>query len=329
MSGDDPLVALSVCHAVGLDIPEERVMTGKDLEGADEGKLAELINGHDIFARVNPEQKFSIIMALRKEGHVVGYMGDGVNDAPSLRAADVGVSVDTAVDVAKDAADIILLQPGLEVLATGIHSGREVFMNITKYLLNTMSANYGNMLTVAIASLFLKFIPLLPSQILLNNFLSDVPMITISTDNVDEVMLRKPRRLDLKLITRFMIIFGLISTIFDFVTISILIYAVKASPELFRTGWFLESAFSEILVTFAIRTALPFYRSKPSKLLMWVSAMAFVSGILIVYTPFGKLFDFVIMPLWFFGTIILIIVTYFVIAEIAKRILYPRLGLTG
>jgi P-type Mg2+ transporter len=329
LSGDDPLVSINVCRAVGLDIQEERVITGKELEGADEKKLADLIDRHDIFARVNPEQKFSIIMALRKAGHVVGYIGDGVNDAPSLRAADVGVSVDTAVDVAKDAADIILLRPGLEVLAAGIRSGREVFMNITKYLLNTMSANYGNMLTVALASIFLKFIPLLPSQILLNNFLTDIPMITISTDNVDEVMLHKPRRWDLKLITKFMIAFGLISTAFDFVTISILIYGISASPELFRTGWFLESAFSEILITFAIRTALPFYRSRPSNTLMWVSAAAFFAGILIVYTPFGHLFEFVFMPLWFFATIIGIIVVYFIIAEIAKRILYPRLGLSG
>jgi P-type Mg2+ transporter len=327
LTGDDPAVAMSVCRSVGFEVPPERLICGHELEGADPRRMAELVEGHDVFARVNPEQKFSIITSLRESGRVVGYLGDGVNDAPSLRAADVGISVDTALDVAKGAADIILLEPGLEVIATGIRAGREVFMNITKYLLNTMSANYGNMVTVALASLFLKFIPLLPAQILLNNFLTDIPMVTISTDNVDEAMLRRPRRWDLKLLTRFMIIFGVMSTIFDFITIAILIYVLRASPELFRTGWFLESAFSEILVTFAIRTAMPFWRSRPSSILFWTSMGALVVGLLLVFTPLGRPFQFVAMPFWFFLAVLGIIAAYFTMAELTKRVVYPRIGL--
>lgn len=294
LTGDDPSVTEKLCKDVKLEINGGQIITGKDIEKMDDEKLCETVNKYNVFARVAPAQKVKIIEALRKNGHIVGFLGDGVNDAPALRLADVGISVNTALDVAREAADIILLNKSLEVIAEGVKGGRKTFGNITKYVLNTISANYGNMFTIVIASFFLPFIPLLPSQILLNNFISDIPLLTISTDNVDEDFIKKPKRWNVKLISHFMIYFGLISTIFDIITIGVFLYIFGVSVALFRTLWFLESSLSEIFVTFIIRTKLPFYRSMPSRLLITSSLFVAIFCVIIVSLPvIGNYFEFV------------------------------------
>jgi Mg2+-importing ATPase len=221
MSGDGPVITRRICGDVGIALAEERVVTGAELEGMSAEALRDAAGRYDVFARVSPDQKRALIEALRAAGHVTGFLGDGVNDAAALRTADVGIAVDSGADVAKEAADIVLLEKSLRVLADGIVAGRQTFGNIVKYILNTISANFGNMSTIAASSLFLRFIPLLPSQILLNNLLSDGPLLTISTDNVDAELLRRPRRWRLDMITRFMIGFGVLSAVFDLLLIGL------------------------------------------------------------------------------------------------------------
>jgi len=319
ISGDSPTVTKKICHDVGLSIIE-RVITGTELESLNESEFAECSLKYNVFARVAPEQKFKIVESLTREGHIVGFLGDGINDAPALRAADVGISVDTATGIAKETADIILLDKSLRVLAHGIVEGRKTFGNITKYILNTTSANYGNMFTVALSSLFLGFIPLLPSQILLNNFISDFPLLTISTDNVDQELLKRPRRWNISLIRNFMIYFGAMSSFFDLVLILSLTYLIKVGPELFRTSWFVLSALSEIVVTFAIRTKLPVFKSKPSKWLVITSIAAGIGVVAITYTSVGTfLFEFVRMPSPILALMAGVLMMYFITAEVVKR----------
>jgi len=251
-------------------------------------------------------------------------MGDGINDAPAIKAADVGISVNTATDIAKEAADIILLEKNLQVLIDGIVSGRKVFTNLTKYILNTVSANYGNMFTVAASSMFLPFIPLLPSQILLNNLITDTPMLAIASDNIDAEQLRKPKKLDLKMIRYFMSVFGLLSTFFDLALILTLIYFFKAGPQLFRTAWFLESALSEVIVTFAIRTKKPFYQSVPGRALAGFSVLTVLALIAMVYLPIGAIFEFVPIGSTMLLFILGIIFAYFAAAEILKRFFFKK-----
>src|ERR1019366_6475516 len=239
LTGDNKLVARHVCTQVGLDDPV--VVLGDELEQMSDTALGHVAEQTTIFARVSPMQKLRIILALKHRGHVVGYMGDGINDAPSLHAADVGISVATAVDVARDAADIILLKTGLGILHRGIIEGRKASANVLKYLLMGTSSNFGNMFSMAGASLFLPFLPMLPTQILLNNFLYDTAQITIPSDNVDESYIRTPQRWDMRLIRNFMIYIGPISSIYDFLTFYILLHYFHASEPLFHTGWFVES----------------------------------------------------------------------------------------
>jgi P-type Mg2+ transporter len=270
---------------LGIDTGGQ-VITGVDIERMDDSVFRKAAEVNDVYGRVTPEQKYAIVDALKKNGHVVGFLGDGVNDAPALKLADVGISVDSGVQVAKEASSIILLKKSLSVIADGVAEGRKAFGNMTKYIMNTISANLGNMLTLAAASLALPFIPLLPSQILLTNLLSDAPLITISTDNLDEEDLRKPRRWNIRLIAKFALFFGLVSSIFDFVTISSLVFLLNAGPELFRTGWFIESVMSEILVTFSIRTRRRFYKSRPSNMLIATSVIVALITLIFVYSPF-------------------------------------------
>lgn len=323
ISGDSPVVTRRICSDVGLSIAHDRVVTGSDLAALDPDGISQVVRGHNVFARVTPEQKYRLVECLGAAGHVVGFLGDGVNDVPALKAADVGICVDTGADIAKDAADIILLRKSLRVLAHGIIAGRKTFANITKYVLNTVSANFGNMTTVAVSSLFLAFIPLLPSQILLNNLVSDLPLVTISTDTVDADSLQRPRHWDLGLIARFMVGFGLLSVLFDLTLIGGLLYVIRADAALFRTAWFVESACSEILVTFAIRTRGPFFRSAPSRTLLVASLVTAAAAFVLPFTSLGRnYFAFVPLPgrlLLFVGGIL---AAYFVSAEVVKRRYY-------
>lgn len=321
LSGDDPVVTADVCHKLGIDT-QGQVVTGTDIEKLDDSSLRKATEVNDVYGRVTPEQKYAIVAALKKNGHITGFLGDGVNDAPALKLADVGISVDSGVQVAKEASSIILLKKSLSVITDGVAEGRKAFGNMTKYIMNTISANLGNMLTLAAASLFLPFIPLLPSQILLTNLLSDAPLLTISTDNLDEEDLRKPKRWNIRLIAKFALFFGLISSIFDFITISSLVYLLNAGPELFRTGWFIESVMSEIVVTFSIRTRRRFYKSRPSNLLIATSIIVASLALIIVYSPFGLLFEFVKPPLWFLGLIFGILACYFLMVEGAKKLFF-------
>jgi Mg2+-importing ATPase len=272
---------------------------------------------------MNPMQKERIIRALRANNHVVGYLGDGVNDAPPLKAADVGISVDTAVDVAKESADIILLKKDLKVLEDGILEGRQTHANTMKYIMMGTSSNFGNMFSVAAASVFLTFLPMLPIQILLGNLLYDVSELTIPTDNVDKTFIEKPRRLSVKFIRDYTLVFGLISSVFDIITFAILLFIFHASPQQFQSSWFIEGLATQVLIIFVIRTRItPFYRSKPSRLLTISSLTIVAVGFLIPYTPIGALFNFVAPPLEFYLALVGIIASYLVLVEVVKYYFY-------
>ncbi len=325
ISGDSALVTQKICHDVGLIIKNNRVITGEDLSKCSLAELSDYALKYNVFARVNPEQKYQIVDALTKQDHVVGFLGDGINDAPALKVADVGISVDSASDIAKQAADIILLQKSLRILGDGIVQGRKIFANIMKYILNTISANFGNMFTVAASSLFLPFIPLLPGQILLNNFVSDMPLLTIASDNVDDQMVHKPKRWDMKFITKFMIIFGLLSTFFDLLLILPLFFILKVSPEAFRTAWFIESSLSEVLITFAIRSTLPFFKSRPSNWLIFSSLATGAVCFALPYFTFGNtLFEFVPLSPMIIALTVGVLFAYFIFAEITKHIFFKK-----
>jgi Mg2+-importing ATPase len=323
LSGDDPVVTADVCRRLGIDF-RGRVLTGVDVEKMQESELRQAVEENDVFGRVTPEQKYAIVSALKKNGHVTGFLGDGVNDAPALKLADAGISVESGVQVAKEASSIILLEKSLGAIADGVAEGRKAFGNMIKYIMNTISANLGNMFTLAVGSLFLPFIPLLPSQILLTNLLSDAPLLTISTDNLDEEGLRTPKRWNIALIAKFALFFGLISSVFDFVTISSLIYLLHAGPELFRTGWFIESVISEILVTFSIRTRRKFYESRPSNLMIAASIIMASMTLIIVYSPLGLFLELVKPPLWFLGLVFGILGGYFFLVEGLKHLFFSR-----
>ncbi len=319
MSGDSAVIVKKVAREVGLWGRGARVVEGKELEGLSEAKLSEVANKETLFARVTPELKYRLVKSLNREEHVVAFLGDGVNDAPALKAADVGIAVDSGAAVAKEAADIVLLKKDLRVLGEGIEAGRKTFGNVTKYILNTISANYGNMVTVAASSLFLRFIPLLPAQILLNNFLSDVPLLAVATDNVDSSFVKRPRHWDIKMIGEFMVYFGIISSVFDLLLILPLIFWWKSEVAVFRTAWFVESLLSEVVVTFAIRTRGRFYRSRPSLWLIGLSILASGVAIVLPTTQLGqRWFGLVEVPFAVKWWIAIIVVGYFGVTEVAK-----------
>ncbi|HWQ04856.1 MAG TPA: magnesium-translocating P-type ATPase [Longilinea sp.] len=323
ITGDNQKVARHVAEAVNL--PLQGVLTGSELNDLRDEALWHLAERTTLFAEVDPNQKERIILALKKTGHVVGYMGDGINDAPALHAADVSLSVDTAVDVAKDAADFVLLKQDLAILRQGIDEGRATFANTLKYILTTISANFGNMFSMAGASLLLPFLPLLAPQILLNNFLSDIPALTIASDNVDQEMTEKPRRWNTKFIRNYMILFGLVSSIFDFLTFGMLLYVFRASPEEFRTGWFIESLITELVIALVVRTRHVFFRSRPGTLLL-VSTLIFIGITLVLpYLPFIAVFGFVPLPAPLLLTMIGLTALYVLATEVTKKIFYSRL----
>ena len=324
ITGDNQKVARHVAEAVNL--PVEGLLTGAELDELHDEALWHLAERTTIFAEVDPNQKERIILALRKTGHVVGYMGDGINDAPALHAADVSLSVDTAVDVAKDAADFVLLKADLGILREGIDEGRMTFANTLKYILTTISANFGNMFSMAGASMLLPFLPLLSSQILLNNFLSDIPATTIASDNVDPEWVAKPRRWDATFIGKYMVLFGLVSSIFDFLTFGTLLFLFQATPEEFRTGWFVESLLTELVIALVVRTRHVFYRSRPGRLLL-ASTLLFVGITLVLpYLPINALFGFVPLPAPLMLTVLGLTALYVVATELAKKYFYSRAG---
>jgi Mg2+-importing ATPase len=322
ITGDNQKVARHVAEAVKLQL--DGVLTGSQLNDLNDEALWHQAERTTLFAEVDPNQKERIILALKKTGHVVGYMGDGINDAPALHAADVGISVDTAVDVAKDAADFVLLKKDLTILRQGIDEGRVTFANTLKYILTTISANFGNMFSMAGASLLLKFLPLLAPQILLNNFLSDIPAITIASDNVDREMTDKPHRWNTKFIRNYMVLFGLVSSIFDFLTFGTLLFLFRASPEEFRTGWFIESLLTELVIALVVRTRHVFFRSRPGKLLL-ISTLIFIGITLALpYLPFISIFGFIPLPAPFMLAMIGLTASYVLATEVAKKFFYSR-----
>jgi Mg2+-importing ATPase len=323
ITGDNDRVAAKVCTDLGLGV--RGVLTGAQLDQLDDASLATALAETTIFARVTPEQKSRVIKAQRALGSTVGFMGDGVNDAVALHDADVGISVDTATDVAKDAADIVLLAKDLDILAGGIAEGRRIFANTIKYVLMGTSSNFGNMFSAGAASLFLNFLPMLPTQILLNNLLYDISEMTIPTDRVDEEQLRRPSHWDTHLIRRFMIFFGPISSIFDFATFAILLRGFDAGPTLFRSGWFVESLATQSLAIFAIRTRrIPFFRSRPSTALLVSTLIVVAIGIALPYSPFAQTLGFTALPATLVAVIAALIPTYLLLLELGKRRFYAQ-----
>ena len=322
ITGDNERVTQYVCTQ--LDIPIEGLLTGTELAALSEEALSARIEETNLFCRVNPSQKNRIILALKRRGHVVGYLGDGINDAPSLHTADVGISVDGAVDVAKDAADIILLEHDLEVVERGVREGRRTFGNIMKYIMMGTSSNFGNMFSMAGASLILPFLPMLPIQVLLNNFLYDLSEVPIPMDDVDDELLAQPRHWDIKFIRNFMLVLGSVSSIFDFLTFGLLLWVFNATETLFQTGWFMESLATQVLVIFVIRTRGSPLRSRPNPLLAGTSLIVAAVGILLPYTAIGRWFGFVPLPLTFLAALGAMVVCYLVLAEGVKRWFYRR-----
>jgi Mg2+-importing ATPase len=325
ITGDNHLVAANVSQQVELLNPH--ILTGRDLHQMSDEALLKQVNEVDVFAEVEPNHKERIILALKKAGHVVGYMGDGINDASALHAADVGISVDSAVDVAKEAADIVLLEKDLGVLVQGLYEGRRTFANTLKYVFMATSANFGNMFSMAGASLFLPFLPLLPKQILLTNLLTDFPEMTIATDNVDKEMVERPRRWDIKFIRNFMMTFGILSSVFDYLTFGVLLLILRATKDQFRTGWFLESVISASLVVLVVRSRKPFFKSRPGKYLLMATLLIVGVTLIFPFTPLGKVFQFSPLPISFFLFMGTIVVLYIIAAEIAKRSFYKRKNL--
>jgi Mg2+-importing ATPase len=322
ITGDNKLVALHTAAAVGMQVTA--VLTGAELDDLGDEALWQAADRANLFAEVDPNQKERVILALKKRGHVVGYMGDGINDAPALHAADVGISVDTAVDVAKEAADFVLLQQDLGVLRRGVELGRKTFANTLKYVFVTTSANFGNMFSMAGASLFLPFLPMLPLQILLTNFITDFPAMAIAGDTVDAEMVEKPRRWNTRFIRDFMITFGAVSSVFDYLTFGVLLWVIKATPVQFRTGWFLESVLTEILIMLVIRTRKPFYHSRPGCYLSIGTASVALVTLVLPFSPLRGVLGFTPLPPLLLAVIVGITGLYIVATELAKRLFYRR-----
>src|SRR5881397_1681620 len=322
ITGDNRLVAANVGQQMGLS--QTKIITGPDLAQLSDDALLQRVLDVDVFAEIEPNQKERIILALKKAGNVVGYMGDGINDASALHAADVGISVESAVDVAKEAADIVLLEKDLGVLVQGVREGRTTFANTLKYVFMATSANFGNMFSMAGVSLFLPFLPLLPKQILLTNLLTDFPEMTIATDNVDNEMVDYPRRWDIKAIRRFMTTFGLMSSVFDYLTFGALLLVFHATQDQFRTGWFLESVCSASLIVLVIRSRKPFFRSRPSKYLSVATLSTVVLTLILPFTPLGLIFGFSPLPISFLLLVGIIVMGYIISAEMAKTIFYKK-----
>ncbi|MDO3628052.1 magnesium-translocating P-type ATPase [Mucilaginibacter sp. BT774] len=323
ITGDNALVAKSLALQVGISQPN--ILTGADLHKMSNVALTHKAKSTDIFAEVEPDQKERIIAILKKAGSVVGFMGDGINDAPALHIADVGISVNTAVDVAKEAAEIVLLSNSLDVLVDGIIEGRKTFTNTMKYIFMATSANFGNMFSMAGASLLMPFLPLLPKQILLTNLMTDFPEMAIATDKVDDINIQSPQQWDLGFIRRFMVIFGLLSSVFDYLTFGLLLFIMHSKEKAFQTGWFTESVISAILIVLVVRTRLPFFKSLPGKLLSIATILVLVFVLFIPALPLANWLGFTRLPLQYYWWMLLIVGLYLFSAELAKRWFYSSL----
>ena len=320
ITGDSDLVTTQVCTQVGLDAG--KIVLGDEIEKMSDPALQAVAEQTTVFARASPAQKNRILMALKHRGHVVGFMGDGINDAPSLHAADVGISVASAVDVAREAADIILVEPGLQVLTSGILEGRKALGNVMKYLLMGTSSNFGNMFSMAGASTFLPFLPMLPTQILLNNFLYDLSQVTIPTDNVDEDFIRKPRQWDIGLIRKFMLNIGPISSVFDFLTFYVLLHYFAASEPFFHTGWFVESLATQTLVIYVIRTMGNPFESRPSRALLITTLLVVAVGAFLPFTGLGGPLGFVPLTGTFYLFVAVTTLLYLLLVQLAKGLIW-------
>ncbi|RTL97321.1 MAG: magnesium-translocating P-type ATPase [Hyphomicrobiales bacterium] len=322
ISGDNRYVAAHLAEAVGLR--SDRIMTGEDLSKLTKNGLLASVRHTDLFVEIDPNQKERIVEALRRNGHVVGYLGDGINDAPALHEADIGISVDTAVDVAREAADIILLKRDLDVLVRGVDDGRKTFANTMKYISITTSANFGNMISMAAASLYLPFLPLLAKQILLNNFLSDIPSLAIAGDRVDADQLRRPRHWDIHFIRRFMVSFGLVSSAFDFATFAFLLLVAHAAEAEFQTAWFVESVLTQLAILFIVRTHVRPWNSRPSRLLAGLALCVGVIAVALPYAPFASWFGFVPLPGLVLAGLLAITALYVLVSEVTKSWLFAH-----
>lgn len=321
ITGDNELVTEKICRDVELEV--KGILLGQQIDALTDDALRVVAQKTTIFARFSPDEKNRVILALKAANHVVGYMGDGINDAPSLKTADVGISVNNAVDVAKESADLILTHKSLKELEDGVLEGRKTFGNTMKYIMMGISSNFGNMFSVLAAVIFIPFLPMLPIQILLNNFLYDFSQITIPTDNVDDDYILQPKRWDMKFIRNFMIVFGSISSAFDLITFYFLYVVYKASPQLFQTGWFVESLMTQTLVIYIVRTKrLPFIESLPSKYLLLSTLLVVLIAVTLPYTLVGTFFSFARLPLQVLITIVFIVIGYLFTIELGKRIFY-------
>ena len=327
ITGDNRLVARHTAESIGLTITG--LVTGEELDQAGTDALPQLVEKSNLFVEVDPNQKERIILAQKKLSHVVGYMGDGINDAPALHAADVGISVMSAVDVAKEAADFVLMEKSLAALHDGILLGRSTFANTLKYVFMATSANFGNMFSMAGASLLLPFLPMLPKQILLINFLTDLPEMTIARDNVDEFYIRQPRRWDIGFIRRFMLVFGPLSSLFDFATFGLLYFVLRADQQQFHTGWFIESVLSAALVVFVLRTQLPLRHSRPARPLLLATAVVGLIALALPYSPLARLLGFVPLPISTLAVILGIVAAYVLATENVKHWFYRSRFLKG
>jgi len=322
ITGDNRHVAAHVARSIG--VPATNILTGAEMQSMPDEALWRRSVDTNLFVEVDPNQKERVILALRKMGRVTGYMGDGINDAPALHAADAGISVDTAVDVAKESADFVLLEQDLDVLREGIEEGRRTFANTLKYVFTTTSANFGNMISMAGASAFLPFLPLLAKQILLNNFLSDFPGMTIAGDRVDDEWLKRPLRWDITYIRRFMIVFGLVSSVFDYLTFGLLLYVFRLAPAEFQTGWFIESLLTELAVALVVRTRMPFYRSRPGEALLWSTIAVAVVTFCLPYIPGSHYLGFTPLPFHLIAVLCAITLGYVLAVEWTKVLFHRR-----
>jgi Mg2+-importing ATPase len=320
ITGDNRLVAINISKQVGL--LGDGILTGPEISRESDEALQKLVQKIDVFAEVEPNQKERLILALRKSGCVVGYMGDGINDASALHAADIGLSVDSAVDVAKEAADIVLLEKDLSVLKQGVIEGRKTFSNTMKYVFMATSANFGNMFSMALLSLFLPFLPLLPTQVLLTNLLTDLPEMTIAGDRVDPELVSQPRRWSIGFIRYFMVTFGLLSSLFDFLTFGALLFLLHANVDQFRTGWFIESVVSASFVVLVIRTRRPFFSSRPSTSLMVMTLLVGLFTIILPFSPLSEPFGFAKISAYSLAIVAVIVGIYIAAAELVKKIFY-------